>query len=349
MNVNTGEMGHIVGRTRSARSPRGLADLPVERRNLAENLVLLCPNCHNVIDKRLGEKVWSVTDLRAVKCRHEDRVHYLTGLGEDAETVVIRVMGNVRGATVSASPEEVRAAVHERQRYPRYELGVRSESDIEIDLRAFPDEDDPEYWRAVGRRIDDLIGTQLAAGVLRGHVRHVSVFGFARIPLLVMLGHHLDDKIPIDLYEHHRDDLGWRWATDEPPVAFRVEQIGGDPDADFVTLACSISGPAPRNRLPPETTAGAAVYELRPADAQPVTDLIRVPETLAAFSATYRAFLAKIEAEHAEAAGLNVVGAIPVTAAIEIGRRRTRDVHPPLRVWDRAQGGEYTLAVEVGS
>jgi hypothetical protein len=115
-----------------------------------------------------------------------------------------------------------------------------------------------------------------------------------------------------------------------------------------VTLACSISGSVPLDRLPGETTAGA-VYELRPADADPVTDLIRVPETLAAFSATYRAFLAHIENEHPNAAVLHVLGALPLTAAIELGRRRTRDVHPPLRVWDRNREGEYTFAVEVGS
>jgi hypothetical protein len=90
------------------------------------------------------------------------------------------------------------------------------------------------------------------------------------------------------------------------------------------------------------------VYELRPVGADPVTDLIRVPDSLAAFSATYRSFLAAIEADHPRAEALNIVGALPITAAIEIGRRRTRDVHPPLRVWDRVSGG-YRFAVEVGA
>lgn len=347
MNVNTGEMAHIVGRAKSRRSPRGLADLPVERRNLAANLVLLCPSDHTAIDKKLAQKDWTVENLKELKRRHEDRVHYLTGLGDDAETVVLRAIGSIRSGEVSAEPEAVRLAVFARQRYPRYELGVRGSSDIDVDFRRLPTEGSSTYW-AIAREMLADTGAQLTDGVRRGHVRHLSVFGFARVPLLVMLGDQLDDKFPADLYEHHRDELRWKWAEGEPPVSFRFDRVAGSSGDDVVTLACSISGSVPLDHLPEEVTAGA-VYELRPADAQPVTDLIRVPETLAAFSAMYRTFLAFIETEHPNTIALHVLGALPLTAAIELGRRRTRDVHPPLRVWDRNREGAYEFAVEVGT
>src|SRR5688572_9246395 len=44
--LNVGEMAHNVGRRRSKRSPRGMDDLPVEERNKAENLLLLCDRDH---------------------------------------------------------------------------------------------------------------------------------------------------------------------------------------------------------------------------------------------------------------------------------------------------------------
>lgn len=80
----------------------------------------------------------------------------------------------------------------------------------------------------------------------------------------MLLGHRLDDKVPTDLYELHRDDLGWRWAVDEPPVAFEVKRVAGQPDAGTVTLVCSISGTVPSDHLPEGTTTNAGVYELRP-------------------------------------------------------------------------------------
>ena len=345
VNVHTGEMAHIVGRANTKKSPRGMSKLPIEQRNLAENLILACPNDHTMIDKKTGQEIWTVDNLVELKRRHEDRIHYLTGLGEDAETVVVRAIGTIRGSSVEVGTATVRSAVHNAHRYPRYELGVRSESDIEIDLRTLPGEGSDDYWDTVRQYIERAAG-QIAAGVEGGHVRHLSVFAIARIPLLVLLGHHLDDKIPADLYEKHRDGLGWRWARDEEPVTFEFVHVAGDADAQDVTLVCSISGSVSLGELPDEL-ADTTVYELRPVGATPVTDLIRVPETLIAFSATYRAFLASIEKTHPSAAVVNVLGALPITAAVEIGRRRTRHVHPPLRVWDRADGG-YALAVEVG-
>jgi hypothetical protein len=276
VNVHTGEMAHIVGRAKSAKSPRGLNKLPIEKRNLAANLILACPNDHTMIDKKTGQEIWTVDDLVALKRRHEDRIHYLTGLGEDAESVVVRAIGTIRGSTVEAGTATVRGAVHEAHHYPRYELGVRSESDIEIDLRTLPDEGSDEYW-AMARKYIERTAAQIAAGVEGDNVRHLSVFAFARIPVLILLGHHLDDKIPTDLYEHHRDSLGWRWARDEEPITFEFTQVAGDPSAQDVTLVCSISGSVSLDELPPELAVGTASYELRPIDAAPVTDLIRVP------------------------------------------------------------------------
>jgi len=348
LDVKTGEMAHIVGRAKSSRSPRGLDTLPIEKRNLAENLVLLCPNQHTTVDKKTGQAAFPVEKLQALKRRHEDRIRNLTGLGQDAETVVIRLVGNIRGRTVELAAETVRQAVHDQNRFPRYELGVRSESDIEIDLRKLPKEGEELYWQAAAEKIKDVIGAQLAEGVVRGHVRHLSVFAFARIPALVMLGDALDDKIPAELYEHHRDAAGWRWPEGEEPVGFEFSPVGGAKGAKDVTLVCSLSGSVSLDDLPQELHEETTIYELRPVSVDPVTDLIRTPETLASFSAAYRSFLAAIEKAHPDASALNVLGALPLTAAVELGRRRTQDVHPPLRVWDRADGG-YTLAVEVGA
>lgn len=80
-------------------------------------------------------------------------------------------------------------------------------------------------------------------------MRHVSVFGFARIPLLVMLGDQLDDKFPTDVYEHHRDGLRWKWADDGQPVSFRFDRVSGDASADVVAIACTV----PLDGLPEET------------------------------------------------------------------------------------------------
>jgi hypothetical protein len=71
-------------------------------------------------------------------------------------------------------------------------------------------------------------------------------------------------------------------------------------------------------------------------------------KSLSNFAVAYRAFLARLEIDHPEAAAINLVPAVPLTAAIELGRARMKSKHPALRVYDRADG-EYTFAVEVSS
>jgi hypothetical protein len=46
-----GEMAHIVGQQASERSPRGLEDLDSSERDNADNIVLLCDDEHDEIDK----------------------------------------------------------------------------------------------------------------------------------------------------------------------------------------------------------------------------------------------------------------------------------------------------------
>ena len=59
--VTFGEMCHIVGEKNSATSPRGESKLPLEDRNEYSNLILLCSNCHKIIDK--DEKKYTIEIL----------------------------------------------------------------------------------------------------------------------------------------------------------------------------------------------------------------------------------------------------------------------------------------------
>lgn len=61
------EIAHIVAR--SPDGPRGDDPLPLEQRDLYENLILLCPNDHSTVDGNVKE--WTVARLRDVKAAHE--------------------------------------------------------------------------------------------------------------------------------------------------------------------------------------------------------------------------------------------------------------------------------------
>lgn len=344
--VRIGEMAHIVGKSKGPRSPRGSDDLPTSERNLASNLILVCPTEHRTIDKTTGAAIWDKEDLRQVKREHEDRIHALTALGKDRGTTVVRVIGRVRGTPPSVGKTEVHEAIHAELRFAQFGLRPMG-ADVEVSLLDI-DEEQPDYFARTEELLARRIGRDLAEDIAAGDVRHLSIFGFARIPALIQLGHYLDDKWPAEIYQYHRDPGTWAWDPTVDPVQFSVVRIAGDEGANNVTLVCSVSGTVNRDHIPDACRSGA-IYELTPHGIDPGVDLFRSRETLSTFSATYGSFLATVERDHPAATHIDVIPAIGLAAAIELGRRRTRAAHPVLRVWDqRPTRDGYDLAAEVG-
>lgn len=345
--VSVGQLAHIVGWSTAKGSPRGSDPLSSAERNEEENLMLLCYDQHRVIDNRSLWDVYDVPTLRAIKRRHEHRIRQLTELIEDDKTTVLRIIGTIRGASVSAPPQTMANALLADGRFPDYALlGV---DELEIDLRQLAGEDPTTrtYW-AAGREIIAQRMNLLRAKVDREKVHRLSIFAFARIPLLVALGSELDDTIPVDVYPKRRDsDAPWGWARSNSPAAefgFRKVLEG---DNQKVAVAFSISGTVDPGRIPEATTSDCTLYELHPLVHTPNPDLIESHATLANFTRTWRGLLAHLEANHPGIASVEIFPAVPIPAAVTIGQGLMRDVHPALRVYDRMPDGGYAFAIEV--
>jgi hypothetical protein len=180
--------------------------------------MLVCADEHDEFDAHGTLDVFTVNMLRELKRSHEDRIRHVTGLGEDRATTVLRMVGQLHGREVELSRQTAATAVVAAKRYPLF-LESYSRHGIEIDLRHLPGEsarltDSPwdagersrSYNRHATAVIDDVIEHQLKRGIARDNVRHLSVFGFARLPLLVYLGSRLDDTVPTEIHQRQRHD-----------------------------------------------------------------------------------------------------------------------------------------------
>jgi hypothetical protein len=66
------EMAHIIAQ--SEKGARGAGELPESERDEYENIILLCPNCHTVIDKMKLEDLYDEELIKEWKRQHEERI-----------------------------------------------------------------------------------------------------------------------------------------------------------------------------------------------------------------------------------------------------------------------------------
>lgn len=345
--VTRGEFAHNVGRKHSAKSPRGLNPLPVGERDTADNAVLLCPTCHAEIDDLHQLDVFEVDKLFELKHEHEAFIRDVTGRSESQRTVVLRLRGFVRGATDDLGRDATtKAILASTNRFPSFPFADRL--GVEIDLRGLAGEDaaDLGYYSAATRKIDEVIERLLKPAAVDDAVPHVSVFGLARLPLLVYLGSRLDDTIATDVYQRHRVTESWAWPATADSVAFiHRRDSDGDGASTEAVLIVNASGTVHPHELPTDLQS-LPRFVIEPVGPTPHVDTIATRGTLAAFEQAVRRLLAELEATHKPVRRLHVFAAAPVSAAITLGRSVGWGIHPSLTVYDRA-GDSYRFALEV--
>lgn len=347
--VSIGEMAHIVGWSTAKKSPRGDAALALGSRNTVDNLMLLCADHHKIVDTKELLEEFTLERLMQHKADHEKRIHHLTDLQIDSETVVLRMLGGIRGATVEVSKEHARNVVFNSERKFAMFIDSFDKHGIEIDLKAMPEPEDnwEGYW-SIGQSIIDRSLRPLVEGVEKGQVRHLSVFAMSRIPLLVYLGYKLDDKIPTSLYQKHRGDKEtWMWSDEAKAETFEVVKLKEN-TSENVALVLSLSGSINPEELPEDILKSCNLYEIKPVGTTPNRDILRNKASYENFNKTYHKFLSQLEITHKSCAQINLFPAIPVTAALACGRGLMRDAQPSITIYDRS-GTIYKPALTVNS
>jgi hypothetical protein len=327
-----GEVAHIAGESETG--PRGTSDVLSADRNVADNLLLLCPNDHTDADSgRLTDPQYTEEFLHATKDAKEAWVEFVTGLGIDRTTTVLRLSGDVRSSTClidrhDAAETTMRGAL----RTPRYLPDPRGVG-LTIDVTNVPEPGTTGYWEACLRQIRHELG-RLRESVRVGDTTHVSVFAFALIPLLVALGYALDDTVDIDVYNRHRQSDSWHWDPLAPTVDF-VSSIPDTDGAKEAVVLVNASGTIQRTELP-AAVRGLPCIVVEPHDAHTPSPLTFASlATLDSFTTTFRRLLADLE-RHKHVGHTHLFLAAPLAAAVNIGRVWPHDnAAPSVTVYHR--------------
>lgn len=320
---NTAYIAHIYGD--SPDGPRYQKGISESLAADITNLMLMCDEHHRLIDKGAVAE-HSVERLVAMKKEHEERVELLGNLGPELRSEVVLYGANVgeHGATITMA-QAVEAMTPAR--YPATVRGIPlglKHSQLANRDAGFWDQERAQLTTAFNR----LVRPVLAEGGA-----HLSVFGFAPQPLLIQFGSFLSDIHNIDVYQLHREPRQtWRW-DEGPGATFELVITPPALSGSRVAAVFELSGHIDHQRIRAVLGDDIAIWSIKLM--QPGNDQLRTREHLQQFRTGCREMFAAINLKHPDLQQLEVFPALPVAAAIELGRVHMPKADPPLFVWDQ--------------
>jgi hypothetical protein len=327
-----GEMAHIVAFRKAG--PRGMENRPDDINNV-DNLMLLCPTCHKLVDDHPAE--YPREKLEGYKREHEERVLHLTSLGSDRKTSVVVFKAPIGGQTVAVPFDHIVEAT-----FPRY---PKTRSPLTIDLTGIAE--GPAFVETACATITKRIAPLFEPEGEASQVGHLSIFALGPIPLLICFGRHLTNKVPVDVFQRHRDNERWAWKAAGPKLSYRFAMIKkGDPK--HVAIVVSLSGSIDREDLPADVRETATLYELTLDGVTPSPTFLKRREDLDAFRLAYQELLGQIGQTHGRLEEIDFFPAVPAPVAVLCGRELLPKVHPKLRVYDfNKQTGGFSFQLTV--
>lgn len=248
----------------------------------------------------------------------------------------LRFTANIGANAVRITDEEAAAAVAPAQ----------AVAPIIVDLGSRFADGRAASWAAAIPELESA-----AAAATSGPTAPLAILGLAPIPMLVALGALVGDKVAGRVFERHRHRAevsphqAWVWEDDGPALDWEVVlprrmQIGATNVAILLSVSGNVDGGAVAAVLPNQHPQ----YEIR--IKEPRTNVVRTATQLAAFVPLWRQVLDHVREHYGAAVRVHVFAAVPVSVAIECGRRLLQ-ADPTLRIYN-ATGGAFKYALTVG-
>ncbi len=312
-----GEYAHIIAD--SPAGARGVSGLSEKLAADPSNLMLACFDCHARIDRQGQSNEFTAEQLRAMKREHESRIERIYSATGVVESMPVVMSFPIAGHVPVIDVRNIHYAMLTNSDFSRFPTSTS----IHIDQSNFHLQDnDPDFWanaqRALSRQYEQRVLPELTA---RGGAAHLTIAGFAPIPMLMKLGSLVGDKTPATIMDLPGEKWLWdtRDACPEPSYTFAVPpKLPRE-----VSVVVSISGRA-------QHPMGREVVEFQAV--APDRGVIRKDAHVQQFRASFNSFLQQLFTAGARV--LHIHPATPLSASIEIGRTLLPKAFEEIHIWE---------------
>lgn len=337
--VNIAEQAHIY--SFSPQGPRGRGPFAKNTAGLndIENLLLVCHDCHKIIDQDKTGGRYTAEVLKHWKKEHERRIAIVTGVDPSKRSHVVFYGANIGEQTSKLLPDAAMDALFPDW-YPA------DERPIELSMKWAGRDKDDSFWASEEDNLVTLFKRQVRPLIDAGSPLHFSMFALAPIPLLIKLGVLFTDKVPLRVYQLHREPQTWKWLDGPTGFAFKVnkpEKLSNPP-----ALVISLSDRISTDRITDVLGNEVSIWELTVDD--PHNDFLKSEDQLARYRTTVRRLLADIAGSHGRTTPISVFPAMPVACALEFGRVRMPKADPDLVIYDQNNAHRrFKRAISIGA
>ena len=316
-----GELAHNVAA--SPDGPRGDAKRSPQFSDDPDNLILLCPNCHTLVDKPGWQQDYPEALLAQWKQQHEGTIRVAGQHSHGRVAIGLHYLGVIGQQIAAGNPNTIPHAAIQRGL-----VLTQKPFELRVDATAYAPQS-PEYWRHMVAEVRKQVAMLQMQGVGRPAI---GLFGLADMPALMALGFALGHAAELYPFQWDRYAHSWLFpANDTTPCAFHVDW----PDSMDapVALVFSLSGTIGRERVQ------AAFPSTRPAIIHvsvdlPRLDLVQSAATIDAFRIEVAGLIARLETVLPKTTPIHVFPAMPASLAVAFGMAIKPKVSFPIQVYD---------------
>jgi hypothetical protein len=326
--MNKAQRAHIY--SFSKKGPRGQGEFAENTGeiNSEGNLMLMCHQCHHLIDSDTDGSKYSASMLQKWKTEHESKVLITTGIKNDKKSHVI-----IYGINISSQKSSINQTKAMDALFPDYYPS--SDSPILLSTKHSLEDDDEIFWNFEPSQLESAFTRKIQPLIEYDKTTHFSIFALAPMPLLIKLGTLFTDKSDVNTFQPIREPQGWKWQ--EYPDGFEFITKKPPEVKSIPALVFSISAKIEHERINKALGNDVSIWEITVPEIFCHNDCIKNKAQLSQFRTTVRKVINEINATFGIETPLNIFPAMAVSCSVEFGRVRMPKADMPWVIYDQNQ------------